>query len=172
MAGPSYVGNQGCGCHKREVLDWSFSVHGRAFESLKPGVKKFEKKRASLDPDEDYTSNRRCLKCHTTGYQKRGGFVDSTSTPVLTGVGCEMCHGPGSEYKKLHEEKLSSFSPQEAMAAGQIYGSRAQAVCTACHTHEDSPFQESVHEKYKFDWQEALKNRRTYHQKHSSNFSF
>jgi len=173
QAEPSYTGVAGCSCHKREILDWRISNHGKAFESLKAGVKKLEKKRAELDPDKDYTTDRKCLKCHTNGYRKKGGFVDFESTPEMAGIGCEMCHGPGSEYKILHDEKKATFTKEQAKAAGQLYGSEDVKVCTNCHTHKDSPFTEKVHEKYKFDWNEALEKRRSYHQQQNSfEFSF
>lgn len=171
QAEPSYVGASGCSCHKREIYDWRFSVHGKAFESLKAGAKKLEKKRAKLDPDKDYTTDRKCLVCHTNGYRKKGGFIDITSTPEMVGVGCEMCHGPGSGYRVLHDEK-KGFTTEQALVAGQRYGSKDIRVCTQCHTHKDSPFTEKVHEKYKFDWKSALDKRDTYHQKQSFDFSF
>jgi hypothetical protein len=172
MAAPYYVGTAGCGCHKGEILDWSVSVHGKAFESLRPGVKKLEKARAKLDPDKDYTSDRKCLKCHTNGYRQKGGFMDLASTPESAGVGCEMCHGPGSDYKILHDTQADNLSAAQVKAAGQRYGSEDITVCTACHTHKDSPFQEDVHEKYRFDWKAALEKKRTYHQSQSFEFSF
>lgn len=171
-AAPYYIGTAGCSCHKSEILDWSVSVHGKAFESLKPGVKKLEKERAKLDPDKDYTSDRKCVRCHTNGYRQKGGFMDLTSTPEMVGVGCEMCHGPGSDYKVLHDTNADNLSAEETKAAGQRYGSEDINVCTACHTHKDSPFQEAVHEKYRFDWKAALEKRRTYHQPQSFEFNF
>jgi len=39
-----------------------------------------------------------CRGCHTTGFgQPTGGQLDG-STPLLDGIGCEACHGPGSQH--------------------------------------------------------------------------
>ena len=39
-----------------------------------------------------------CAPCHTTGYDEPSGFVLGGSTPDLEGIGCEECHGPGSQH--------------------------------------------------------------------------
>lgn len=163
LAKPAYVGTAGCSfCHMISTLSWEMSIHAKAFEALKPGVGKQEKLKAKLDPDKDYTNDKDCLKCHTTGYKETGGFKDAASTPKMVGVGCENCHGPGSEYRGLHA-KNKNFTREEAKAAGQVYGSLDEAVCTSCHLSKDSPFTEKIDKKYKYDHQKALDNRKTYH---------
>ncbi|QIE55158.1 hypothetical protein G5B40_06660 [Pikeienuella piscinae] len=46
------------------------------------------------------TWNARCAECHATGYDKNYDATTQTyaSTEVEIGVGCEACHGPGSEH--------------------------------------------------------------------------
>lgn len=170
-AEPKYVGNQGCGCHKSQIKSWTRSAHGKAFESLKPGKRKTAKKRANLDPDKDYTRDKKCLKCHTTGYRENGGFRDMASTPELKGVGCESCHGPGSKYRILHDEKPSSLTREENKADGAWYGSEDPDVCLACH-NDDSMMTEKIDPKYKFDWKQALEKRKSYHTKITYDFKF
>lgn len=137
-AEPGYVGTAGCKCHKLEIADWEISRHNKKlFDLLKPGKKRVEKKKADLDPDKDYTTDKKCLKCHTTGYEKSGGFVDLATTPDLIGVGCEMCHGPGSEYRNLHKRAKPPFTKAEANALAQVYSSDDKEVCNKCHSSKD-----------------------------------
>lgn len=165
---PHYVGWKACEiCHKDETADWLRSKHGKAFDLLKPGNRAKVKKNAKLDPDKDYTVNtEKCVRCHTTGYKKQGGFVDATSTPDMVGVQCEVCHGPGSEYRMIHKSKRAEFKRDEVKAVGQTYGSEDEQVCRRCHEHEDTPMKPSVDEKYKFDWKVRLDDARAYHRRY------
>lgn len=160
---PKYVGSRGCSCHKVQLTDWELSVHGRAFDTLKAGRKENEKMKAGLDPQKNYTEERKCLKCHTTGYRQNGGFMDIKSTPSMIGAGCESCHGPGSEYRTLHENSPAQIDRNQAKAFGAVYGSEDVKVCTACHNKNSGHFNKKSGGKYSFDWQKALKNRRSYH---------
>jgi len=48
------------------------------------------KQRAGLDPARDYTTDAKCLECHTTGY---GGVDGYPASPDVMGcVSCESCH--------------------------------------------------------------------------------
>lgn len=171
-AQPSYVGVEGCqSCHKGVVASWSKSAHAKAFNSLKPGKRKGAKKKAGLDPEKDYTADKTCLGCHSTGFRAKGGFKDIASTPKMAGVTCEACHGAGSEYKVLHDEN-PRFTKKEAKALGELYGAEDSLVCEGCHAHADNVFTEKVDKKYKFNWKEALKKRDAYHLKVKSKFGF
>lgn len=162
-AAPTYVGVEGCKCHRAEISDWEISKHADVMKLLEAGNRGFKKKKAKLDPDKDYTKDTKCLKCHTTGFGEDGGYKDQASTPNMAGVGCEMCHGPGSEYRALHREKLLKFTIAEAKAAGQLFGSLDVSVCKRCHEHKDTPFQPEVNEKYRFNLEEALKDSNAFH---------
>ena len=162
---PEYVGWKGCAvCHRDEARDWSRSKHAKAWELLKPGKRRSAKKHAGLDPEKDYqTTKEKCVKCHTTGYRKPGGFQDTKTTPEMVGIQCEMCHGPGSEYRKIHKAKRANFTKAEVKAAGQTYGSVDETVCRKCHENKDSPMLPSVDKKYKFVLEERLKIHRAFH---------
>ncbi len=173
-AKPKYIGVEKCAsCHKAEHLAWKTSVHAKAFNVLKPGKRKKAKLLAELDPEKDYTADKKCVGCHVTGYREKGGFKDVASTPEFIGVSCESCHGAGSKYAVLHNDNPSGFTKQEAIELGQLYGVDDEAVCLACHAHKDSPFHEGLDDKYKFDWKAALKIHKAYHPKpKKSSFSF
>jgi len=174
-AAPKYIGVAKCAsCHKSNYLAWKTSSHAKTFKVLKPGKRKKAKRLAGLDPEKDYTTDKKCMKCHVTGYRKKGGFKDIKSTPQMAGVSCESCHGPGSKYAVLHDEKMYGFEKQEATALGQLYGADDEAVCLQCHANKESPFHEGLDKKYKFDWKEKLKIRKAYHPKPrgKSRFSF
>lgn len=176
---PQYVGTKGCKeCHKQETAEWEKSKHSKAFKRLLPpeGKKQTKKKKRlvkklnkklkdseKLDHKKDYSEDKKCLPCHVVGYGEAGGFKDKKSTPELMGVGCEMCHGPGSEYAKLHKEKEMTFTRKEAKAAGAVYGSEDDKVCKKCHENPDSPMRKDVDEKYTFNWKEFLSLEKTYH---------
>ncbi len=175
IAEPKFIGNAKCGsCHKADFASWEFSSHAKAFNILKAGKRKAAKKLANLDPDKDYTQDKKCIKCHATGYKKKGGFKSIEKTPAMAGVGCESCHGPGSDYKQLHEDNLYGFEQSVAEPLGQLYGEYNEEVCRACHGHKDAPHHEGLDEKYRFDWQAALKKKESYHikKKGRSQFSF
>ncbi len=153
-----YVGAKKCkACHIKQYKSWKKTKMANSFENLKPGVKADLKKKVNLDPDKDYTTDASCLKCHTTGYGKPGGFVSVEKTPKLINVQCEACHGPGSLYKKIMKKKKKTFTRAEVKAAGLIIPSEDEAGCLVCHSG-DSPFNEKVDPKYKFNFKERLKN--------------
>jgi hypothetical protein len=122
-----------------------------------------------MDPEKDYTQDKTCLRCHTTGYRKRGGFRNIKSTPKMVGVGCEACHGAGSKYKVLHDEK-PNFTEDEAKAIGELYPSQDATVCDSCHIDKDQQFTEQVDKKYKYNREEAIKNRKGLHEKFEKKF--
>jgi hypothetical protein len=132
-----------------------------SFENLKSGIKAAEKKKAGLDPDKDYANDKNCLRCHTTGYDMPGGFKSLEETPKLINVQCEGCHGPGSEFssvmkKNQKEWKKTGYTTDELKTVGLIIPSEDESGCLKCHGGE-SPFNEKVDPKYKFNFKERLK---------------
>ncbi len=152
-----YLGVRKCKmCHMKQYKSWEKTKMATSFENLKAGVKAEAKKKAGLAPDIDYTTDANCLKCHTTGYGKAGGFTSMADTPKLINVQCEGCHGPGSEYRKIMM-KNPKYKTAEVKAAGLTVPSEDEKTCLKCHG-VDSPFNEKVDPKYKFDFKERLKN--------------
>lgn len=110
VSGGPYLGATVCAqCHQPFAGQWRNTRHSGAFNTL-------EKVGKSKDPE--------CVKCHTVGYAKEGGFVSMAVTPGLAGVQCEACHGPG----KWHIEDMSV--PMRPIN---------EALCRTCHTADNSP---------------------------------
>lgn len=152
-----YVGAKKCkACHMKWYKAWKKTNMATSFENLKPGVKAEEKKKAGIDPDKDYTTDEKCLKCHTTGYGEPGGFISLAETPKLINVQCEACHGPGGDFRKIMK-KNKKFKLAEVQAAGLTIPNEKDNNCMECHG-SDSPFNEKVDPKYKFEIKERLKN--------------
>ncbi|MFQ5448998.1 MAG: cytochrome c family protein [Nitrospinaceae bacterium] len=171
---PSYVGATKCNgsCHDAYYQAWVQSPHGHTYTLLKPGERVKAKKRAKLDPDKDYTTNPLCLRCHTTGYRQPGGFKPAgtknkkgkdISTPIdpdepnLEQVGCEMCHSVagGAQFRVVMKNTKGDFHKADTEKYGQRWD--YANVCTRCHTHKRTPFQPSLADKYKFNFEERKK---------------
>lgn len=126
----SYVGVTKCkGCHKAQFTSWSETKHAKAFDALNDEQKKDEK----------------CTVCHVTGM---------AGEEQLTGVQCEACHGPGSDYKSPKIMKKSAFKddPAAALKAAQEAGLIIpdEKTCVRCHKAEGNPnFKEFNFEKSK-----------------------
>lgn len=168
-AEPSYVGTEGCKCHKIEVEEWQKSVHGKAFESLVAKKRSRSQKKAlrdaGLDYKKDHSEDEKCVGCHTTGYGKPGGYKIGSDDENLMGVGCEMCHGAGSEYRVLHKEKEETFTKAEAAALGEVYPPNEE-MCKKCHGHKDNPFTPEVDKDYEFKFDERIKEEKAWHKKY------
>lgn len=143
-------------CHKQQYKSWLDTKHGKAMENLKGGVKREEKIKADLEPDKDYTKDKDCLECHTTGFRK-GGFAVGNKRKMkkFSNVGCEACHGAGKKFQAVKNKYQNDDWPRkEVIAAGMKYGEKK--VCENCH-NDDSPFKASVDPKYAFKYKESLK---------------
>ena len=153
----TYVGSKSCKkCHSLvQHKSWAKTKMGQALKTLKPGKATEAKEKHNLDPNKDYTQDAACLKCHTTGFGLEGGYSvpDPTDKKAvrkaakLANVGCESCHGPGSEYSKLFKEILISrrkYKVEELYAAG--LKKITKETCISCHNDKsptidpDTPF--------------------------------
>ncbi|OHC72854.1 MAG: hypothetical protein A3H93_14280 [Rhodocyclales bacterium RIFCSPLOWO2_02_FULL_63_24] len=179
VAAPSYVGVKVCTkCHDLHGESWAGTSHSKAFESLKANTKADEKKKAKLDPAKDYTKDKDCVGCHSTGFGKPGGYAlgkDPGGPEKLGSVGCEACHGPGSDYREEHgtaEKKLlrSQQSTPRKLIAGKGQNFDYEKACANCHLNFQgsplkgarapfTPFTPAVDAKYKFEFDKAVRTK-------------
>ncbi|MHC4633874.1 MAG: multiheme c-type cytochrome [Planctomycetota bacterium] len=104
-----YSGSEACkNCHEYEYSKWSTKKHAHAYETL-------EKVSSQFDPE--------CVVCHVVGLEYEGGFVSVEQTSHLKDVGCENCHGLGTEHIR---------------SLGEIGLSEPKSECGDCHTPERS----------------------------------
>lgn len=105
-----YIGTEVCQrCHSSQSEQWKSTKHAHAWQTLVDAKK-------DANPD--------CIPCHVVGYQKPGGFsVAGQGVPKMANVGCENCHGMGSQH--------------EAFAS--VPRKVGEATCLTCHTSSNSP---------------------------------
>ncbi|MFQ5463360.1 MAG: multiheme c-type cytochrome [Phycisphaerae bacterium] len=144
----SYVGSKKCKkCHLAQYKSWAKTKMGDALASLTPGVDTEIKEQFKLDVNKNYATDEGCLRCHTTGFGKTGGYQipdpdnkkSVRKAKKLQDVGCESCHGPGSEYVKVFEEIFKSkrmYSVEELYAAG--LNKMEESVCLVCHNDQSA----------------------------------
>ncbi len=125
---PLYVGTMSCAqCHRSAKMGfqfsrWKLTEHSRAWARLaSPEAARIAAELGISDPQRAPE----CLRCHTTA----GNSLESAlpSYTVDEGVGCEACHGPGSEYQ--HEAVM--LDRAAALRAGLRTVGRE--VCDTCH---------------------------------------
>lgn len=128
--GPKYVGSDACGkCHHGPASGyqhsiWRMSAHARAWASLgTPKALEIARKKG-LDGDPQALPE--CLKCHSTAADV-GSEGKLASFSPDEGVGCEACHGPGSEYMA----EAIMHDPRAAKAAG--LKAVGPETCKPCH---------------------------------------
>ena len=104
-----YHGSKSCkSCHEYEYETWNSKAHAKAFSTL-------EKVNSQYDPE--------CVVCHVIGMDYESGFISQQQTGHLINVGCENCHGPGSEHN---------------LSAGMTELTEPKSTCIDCHTPEHS----------------------------------
>ena len=157
---PEYVGSKMC--HIVQYRSWEKLKHAKAFESLKPDQASEIKTKFGLDPSKDYSTDGSCLACHAVGFGKPGGYAvpdpkDSKAVKrakSLEGIGCEMCHGAGEEYLKLHKEINKSkrkYQQEEMFAAGMT--PVEESTCISCHNTKNPTVDK---QSYTFNYHQRL----------------
>ena len=119
-----YVGSNACkSCHAAEFATWASGPHARAGATLAHAGK---------------GSDAACLHCHTTGFDRAGGFPSTAAAsaqPDLGRVGCESCHGPGGDHVKDGATKIGSV-----LALGDKCDSCViLQICGDCHDEANDP---------------------------------
>ncbi|MFC1676333.1 multiheme c-type cytochrome [Planctomycetota bacterium] len=105
----NYVGSESCKvCHTYEYQKWSANPHASAFATL-------EQVGNQYDPE--------CVICHVIGNEYETGYVSQAKNSHLKNVGCENCHGPGSEH-------IASLGTKKTV--------EPKSTCEECHTSEHS----------------------------------
>ena len=118
----AYLGWKNCaGCHEKITAEWQRSSHARAFVSL------------TKSAQENLPA---CIRCHVTGYEQSGGFIDVELTPDLAGVQCEQCHGSGKKHAAAPEK-------------GTVVAGPPVETCRPCHTPGQDP---------NFDYQKKVRH--------------
>lgn len=120
-----YVSSKSCKlCHDYEYQKWQTSsqvfIPGLS-KQASPDSRHADAFATLVKVGSDYDPE--CVICHVIGMQFQSGFISPEKTSDLKDVGCENCHGPGSEH-------VSSL--------GAVETSGPMSTCTDCHTTEHS----------------------------------
>lgn len=106
-----YAGSQACqSCHAETFETWKTSEHAAALHTL-------EAEHHDRDPE--------CVGCHVVGLNSTKGFRDRKTTPTLSDVGCESCHGSGVLHvMESTKHRMPKIGPES---------------CLPCHNLDHSP---------------------------------
>jgi hypothetical protein len=143
-----YVGSHRCKrCHEDAYAVWEKSGHAHAYQSLE---------RARHPSLRQYDGE--CVACHVVGFAYKTGFSDEVSTPKLLNVGCESCHGPGSEHiNDKHNAKIHAVMnpwkavPNEAAPARRLRELQIDKFCQTCHDIDND-----VHWDFTRNWPKVV----------------
>jgi hypothetical protein len=104
-----YLGSENCmSCHASQYEHWRTTQHGHAFATL-------ERVQKEATPE--------CVQCHVVGFGRQGGYANAQTSAKLKNVGCESCHGYGTQHDMF------------AKTGGKV----DEAVCLTCHTPANDP---------------------------------
>ncbi|MGL4595184.1 MAG: multiheme c-type cytochrome [Thermoguttaceae bacterium] len=130
-----FVGSKTCAdCHEESYKTWKKSPHSDAWKSLSD---------ISIP---SRTNDPECIACHVDGWSVRDllpyqhGFLDITTTPHLSNVGCESCHGPGENHVKAEQGSDKKLQEEFRRAARlTVENGAAKKRCIECHDGDNSP---------------------------------
>ena len=127
-----FVGAAACkNCHPRAYAVWESSRHSHAYDSLVTyGQPRVTLPHSGASVGSEYDPD--CLRCHTTGFEHPGGFVDIKKTPHLVGNGCENCHGPAS-FHVANPRDPRYYVPL------RLDLNQMESRCRRCHDADNDP---------------------------------
>jgi nitrate/TMAO reductase-like tetraheme cytochrome c subunit len=135
---PQYVGSQQCrDCHigqehGNQYVRWLSSRHAAAYWRLATDWSLFlARLRPHFQDMENPRQDDRCLLCHTTAAQDPDALF-AASFAESEGVGCEACHGPGSQYV---DASVMSDRAAFLTAGGRV---PHEATCRSCHRNPEN----------------------------------
>jgi hypothetical protein len=130
-------------CHKgatkgEQYEKWLAGPHSKAFETLaSEPAKAIAKEKGIADPQ----AAPECLKCHVTGHGVAAEFLGPKHKNE-DGVGCESCHGAGSDYYKMATMKSLAAGETEPGTVGLVVP--GEKLCVSCHNEESPTFKKFV----------------------------
>jgi hypothetical protein len=135
---PEYVGSHRCGeCHANgedgsPYVPWLRSRHAGAYWRLATDwAQILTRQRPHFRDLADPITDTRCLNCHTTApLDELALFAESFR--IEEGIGCEACHGPGSN----HVEAGATGDRRRAAGAGDRIPDAT--TCRSCHRNPDT----------------------------------
>lgn len=106
-----------------------------------------EETRKLADPPQAKSFDKECASCHYNGYtltkNANGDYIagsandpdgetdiDGDGTPNEINMGCENCHGPGSNHVKAPKTKKAA----NIVSPGKLAAERASMICGQCHS--------------------------------------
>lgn len=126
-----YVGVDKCKiCHRSKArgaqyTKWKQRKHSQSYEVLTQDKAQEVAKQMGI---ENPAESPECLKCHAPLYNKALEFKEE-------GVTCEVCHGPGSEYKSLSVMK----DHEKSVANGLTEYPKKEDIKQHCLTCHENP---------------------------------
>lgn len=137
---PQYTGVELCrSCHQslssgRQYQIWRLGPHAGAYEALEGDSARMYLSRTRKDVST-------CLPCHTAiGRESKN---DAEKAINSEGIGCERCHGPGSDYSYYNV----MLDREEFLSEGGVAGSLDD--CYSCHSR--NPAIDTTHCPFQYD---------------------
>lgn len=144
-AKPFYQGSKVCQeCHDAQYKVWDATTHGKSFRTIHKAEGQKEIL-AAAGGDKNMRKNEICTTCHFTMEQKN----EADSPDAKSGPACESCHGPSSDWLKVHnnyggkdvkkEQETADNKAKrqkDAAAAGMVWPFMKYDVamnCMNCH---------------------------------------
>jgi hypothetical protein len=122
----------------KQLAIWQASPHAKAWATLAtPEAKKIAEGKKIADPQK----SEKCAKCHTTGYGAAANLKAETFK-VEDGVGCEACHGAGSNYKTMKIMKDKALAAQSGLITPD------EKTCVKCHNAESPTHKKFVYAEF------------------------